>query len=73
MSTAPSEVVVFRVVGELRGDPDHLLLESPDGSEYDYDIARGTVTPVASGEAWTIDVNGAPEVHIWTPTSRIGA
>lgn len=73
MSNAPSEVVVFRVVGELRGDPNHLLLESPDGCRYDYDIARGTVTPVEPCDAWTIDLSGSSEVHIWTPAPRIVA
>ncbi len=73
VSNALSEVVVFRVVGELRGDPNHLLLESPDGRRYDYDIARGTVTPVEPCDAWEIDVSGSSEVHIWSPAPMIVA
>ena len=73
MSNAPSEVVVFKVVGERRGDPGHLLLESPDGRRYDYDIARGTVTPVEPCEAWSLDPDAGSEVHIWSPAPRIVA
>ena len=55
MSDTPSDVVVFRVIGELRGDPGHLLLTSPDGRWYDYDIARGTVAPIEPIEASDLD------------------
>ncbi len=70
MSNAPSEVVIFQVIGELRGDPGHLLLENPDGVRYDYDVARGTVTPIEPGDAWTYDTSGGAEVHIWSPAPR---
>lgn len=72
MSDASSEVV-YRVVGELRDDPGHLLLTSPDGRWYDYDIARGTVVPAEPADAWTMDVEEGAEVRIWTPASRVVA
>lgn len=73
MPNAPSEVVVFKVVGELRGDPGHLLLESPDGSRYDYDIARGTVTPADPDTCWTVDTHIDSEVRLWKATPRVVA
>jgi hypothetical protein len=73
MSRSTSDVVVFRVIGELRGDPSHLLLASPDGSCYDYDIARGTVTPVSPTDAWWIDLPNGAEVRMWAPSPRVVA
>jgi hypothetical protein len=71
MANTPSEVVVYRVVGERREDPGRLLLASPDGRWYDYDIARGTVVPAEPADGWTMDAAVGEEVRIWTPASRV--
>lgn len=73
MSYSPSEVVVFRVIGERADDPRHLLLASPDGCWYDYDIDHGTVVPVAPADSWNIDMQDGTEVHLWTASPRIVA
>lgn len=73
MSDTPSDVVVFRVIGELRDNPGHLLLASPDGRWYDYDIARGTVSPVEPAASWDIDTQDGTELHIWAPSPRFVA
>lgn len=73
MPKPSSDVVVFRVIGELRGDPGHLLLAGPDGHQYDYDIARGTVTPIELADAWDVDVEDGSEVRVWSPTPGVVA
>ena len=46
----------FQVIGELRGDPGHLLLMCGDGHWYDYDLAHGEIARIAPSDSWAVDV-----------------
>ena len=50
------EASEFQVIGELRGDPGHLLLMCGDGHWYDYDLARGEIARIAPSDSWAVDV-----------------
>ena len=50
------EASEFQVIGELRGDPGHLLLMCGDGYWYDYDLARGEIERIAPSDSWAVDV-----------------
>ena len=46
----------FQVIGELRGDPGHLLLMCGDGHWYDYDLTSGEIARIAPSDSWAVDV-----------------
>ncbi len=48
---------VFAVVGELRDDPNHLLVLGEDGSYYDYALSTGHATPTDPDESWSADAS----------------
>lgn len=50
------DTIGFRVVGELKTDPSHLLLLGDDGRWYDYDVVSGTIEGSAPGDRWAVDV-----------------
>ena len=50
------EASEFQVIGELRGDPGHLLLMCGDGHWYDYDLAHGEIARIAPSDSWAVDV-----------------
>jgi hypothetical protein len=50
------ETIEFKVIGELRDDPGHLLLLDRDGQCYDYDLSRDEIVPVDPGGMWSVDV-----------------
>ncbi len=52
----PVDVCEFQVIGELKGDPGHLLLRGEDTRWYDYDIEAGTVTPIEEDGSREVDV-----------------
>ena len=67
MTSPSADIVVFRVIGELRSDPRLLLLESPDGRWFAYDLSRGLIAPVDPGvpddcDAWDM-VDGGLEAR----------
>jgi hypothetical protein len=50
------DTIEFRVIGELKSDPGHLLLSGDDGRWYDYDISHGTIIPVEPSDSWAVDL-----------------
>ncbi|HYH13411.1 MAG TPA: hypothetical protein VD789_13720 [Thermomicrobiales bacterium] len=46
----------FQVIGELRGNPQHLLLQGGDGLFYSYDIAVGEIHQLEPDDSWTVDL-----------------
>lgn len=60
--------VEFRVIGELRRDPGHLLLLDHDGQCYDYDLFEGRIEPIDPDCAWEVDAVHASSIIIDAPT-----
>ena len=52
------DAISFQVIGELKGDPGHLLLIGDDGGWYDYDIVQVTIEPIEPGDSWAVDIAG---------------
>ncbi len=50
------DMIAFRVIGERRNDPAHLLVVDDDGQCYDYDILHEDITPTELDGAWAVDV-----------------
>lgn len=46
----------FQVIGELRDNPQHLLLQGGDGLFYGYDIASGEILALEPDDSWTVDL-----------------
>lgn len=60
-----SDIVEFRVIGELKANPHHLLLLSDDGGCYDYDILGGEIAPLEPDDSWAVDiiVSASPRIE----------
>ncbi len=52
----------FQVIGERRGDEEHLLLLGADGQHYDYHLRLGHVAPVEPDDSWEVDNRGTEEI-----------
>jgi hypothetical protein len=50
------DAISFQVIGELKGDPGHLLLIGDDGGWYDFDIVQVTIEPIELGDSWAVDI-----------------
>jgi len=50
----------FQVIGELRNNPQHLLLQGGDGLFYSYDIVKGEIEPLEPDDSWTVDLIEEP-------------
>lgn len=68
------DTIAFRVVGERKNDPAHLLVVDDDGQHYDYDLLNEEIAPVSIDSAWKLDVI-TEESHliIEAPTHRIAS
>lgn len=55
-SEPEQDAIEFQVIGELKGDPGHLLLMCRDGHWYDYDMVHGMIAPIAPDDSWAVDV-----------------
>jgi hypothetical protein len=60
------ETIEFRVIGERRDDPGHLLLIGPAGEWYDYALEDGTITRIDPTDAWAVD---RPEIAPASPST----
>ena len=63
----------FRVVGERRDDPGHLLVLGCDGRWYDYDITGSRVTPIELTDSWAVDVTESPLQHVPAPIDTLAS
>lgn len=52
----PLDIVDFQVIGELRGNPQHLLLRGGDGLFYGYDITSGEIRSLDLDDSWNVDL-----------------
>jgi hypothetical protein len=50
------EVCDFQVIGEMRDDPNCLLLLGTDGQCYAYDITNGEIVPLELDDSWAVDI-----------------
>ncbi len=65
------DTIAFRVIGELKADPAHLLVLDDDGRYYDYDILREEIVPVDLDGSWAIDVVEESNLIIEAPMNSI--
>ncbi len=56
--------IEFQVIGELKDDPGHFLLQGDDGQCYDYDLAMNEILPIDVDATWVVDVIGDGPVMI---------
>lgn len=64
-------MIEFRVIGELRQDPGHLLLLDADGQCYDYDVAASEILPVEPDSSWAVDVIEEGRLVVVAPPEKI--
>lgn len=57
-----TDTVDFQVIGELRANPDQLLLRGDDGRFYAFDLSSGETTPLRPDDAWAVDLLMEPLV-----------
>lgn len=50
------DVCSFQVIGELRENPEKLLVIGDDGQCYAYDILRGEISPLEPDDSWAVDL-----------------
>ena len=67
MSDAPSDSIDFQVIGELKGDPNHLLLLGDDRHWYDFEIVSGAITRIEPSDAWAIDITDRVALRLEVP------
>ena len=67
MSDAAIDSVDFQVIGELKDDPNHLLLLGDDRHWYDFDIASGSITPIEPSDAWAVDLTDRVALRLDVP------
>ena len=70
MSDPLVDTIEFRVIGEMKSDPGHLLLSGDDGRWYDYDISVGTIVPVEPSDSWAVDLTDETGHTITMPTTQ---
>ncbi len=63
----------FRVVGERRDDPGHLLLLGCDGLWYDYDISSNEIRQVELSDSWAVDVVEAEALPVGGASERVSS
>lgn len=54
------DTVDFRVIGELKANPDQLLLLGDDGQVYAFDLTSGETTPLVPDDTWALDLLAKP-------------
>jgi hypothetical protein len=67
------DMVAFRVVGESKTDPAHLLVLDDEGKCYDYDILREEIVPVELDGTWLIDPVEESNLIIEAPMGQIAS
>lgn len=69
-----TDTIAFRVIGERRDNPTHLLVVDDDGQRFDYDLIAEEIHPAADDGDWAIDVV-IEESHflIEAPTHRLAS
>jgi hypothetical protein len=70
MTDPQVDTIEFRVIGEMKSDPDHLLLSDEDGHWYGYRISTGTIVPVEPSDFWTVDRVDNPGCSVAPPAPR---
>lgn len=63
----------FRIVGERRDDPGHLLALGCDGRWYDYDVTGNRMTLVELTDSWAVDVAELPAIHLPSPLGTLAS
>ena len=51
------DVCSFQVIGELKDNPERLLLIGDDGQCYAFDVLHGDITPLEVDDSWAVDVS----------------
>ena len=67
MSDAALDSIDFQVIGELKGDRNHLLLLGDDRHWYDYDLASAVITRIESSDAWAGDITDRVSLRVEVP------
>lgn len=61
------DTIDFQVIGELRDNPDHLLLLADDGQCYCFDVRLDRIAPLDPDDSWAVDVAGHGPLHLGLP------
>lgn len=59
----PLDIVDFQVIGELRDNPQHLLLQGDDGMFYSYNIDSGEINSLNLDDSWSVDLLDESRPH----------
>lgn len=63
--------IEFRVIGERREDPGHLLLVDDEGRPYDYDLVLDEIVPIELDSTWNIDFPERKALVIEAPAEMV--
>jgi hypothetical protein len=64
--TAP-DTIDFQVIGELRDNPNQLLLLGDDGQCYCFDVRRDRITPLDPDDSWAVDTTSQGPLRLELP------
>jgi hypothetical protein len=65
------DTIDFEVIGELRANPNHLLLLGDDGQCYCFDVRLDRITPLDPNDSWAVDVAGHDSLHLGLPSDML--
>lgn len=64
-------MIEFRVIGEVRNEPGHLVLLDEEGQCYDYNVEVGEVVAVEPDARWAIDVIEEGRLVMVVPEEKV--
>lgn len=67
------ETIDFQVIGELRDNPQHLLLLGDDGQCYCFDMLLDRITPLDPDDSWSVDVLARASLHLELPIELLAS
>ena len=65
------DVCDFQVIGELKDDPEHLLLLGDDGRCYAMDALTGDLTVLEPDDSWALDAIENASLRLEVPRAFI--
>ena len=65
------DTIDFQVIGELRNNPNHLLLLGDDGRCYCFDVRLDRIAPLDPDDDWAVDVAGHGPLYLGLPEEML--
>lgn len=67
------DTIDFQVIGELRDNPQHLLLLGDDGQCYCFDLALDRIAPLDPDASWSVDIIHREALHLELPIELLAS